>query len=375
MFLYLCTVKLHVFNPEHDISLGLDSCRFTLPKAVAHLKRAFDFLPVIWADDGDLILVDDVERALAGCYKLGMGRSASGRKGWGDVLFVTPDMLGSAEWANRITAIEGWGMDKKLLTDILTIQPRLAPMVPGESYLANVRNMSARFWAAEKLVPKFQTLPHVVVEARRFSDYTLLYNTLQAGRRYVVKAPWSSSGRGVRLLEPSFDARSAGMGRNVHVDSHQENWIKNVIRAPGCVMLEPYWAGKVMDFGMEFEADSTGIRYQGLSIFKAKNGAYLGNLLDTEENKRQLLAAHVDMKLLDSLTKAILRELAGLIVGNYTGPFGIDMMLLEDGRINPLVELNLRRTMGHVAIQLYARTRRKGWMVLNPAEACVDVVD
>ena len=140
-------------------------------------------------------------------------------------------------------------------------------------------------------------------------------------------------------------------------------------------MLEPYWAGKVMDFGMEFEADSTGIRYQGLSIFKAKNGAYLGNLLDTEENKRLLLAAHVDMKLLDKLTKAILRELDGLIVGNYTGPFGIDMMLLEDGRINPLVELNLRRTMGHVAIQLYARTRRKGWMVLNPAEACVDVVD
>ena len=36
----------------------------------------------------------------------------------------------------------------------------------------------------------------------------------------------------------------------------------------------------------------------------------------------------------------------------YTGPFGVDMMILNNGYIHPCVELNLRQTMGHVALAL-----------------------
>ena len=35
----------------------------------------------------------------------------------------------------------------------------------------------------------------------------------------------------------------------------------------------------------------------------------------------------------------------------YVGPFGIDMMVVEGGRI-VMAEINLRRTMGHVAIAI-----------------------
>ena len=34
----------------------------------------------------------------------------------------------------------------------------------------------------------------------------------------------------------------------------------------------------------------------------------------------------------------------------YVGPFGVDMMTLGGGMLYPCVELNLRRTMGHVAL-------------------------
>lgn len=43
--------------------------------------------------------------------------------------------------------------------------------------------------------------------------------------------------------------------------------------------------------------------------------------------------------------------------GAYTGPFGIDMMVVEGNAgkgflLHPCVEINLRRTMGHVALSL-----------------------
>lgn len=372
-FCYLCRVKLHVFNPEHDLSLAANLCRFTLPKAVAQLKRTFDFLPVIWADHDDLILVDNIDKAEARCSNLGISKNnIVGRR---NATFITPEMLAADEWGARITKVDSWGADKKLRMDLLTIQPLLASVLPDDSYLEKIRNMSARFWTAENLIPKFQNTPHTTVEVRLFSDYTLLYRVLQPDCRYVVKAPWSSSGRGVRLLEPSRNPLSHDGENNVYVEIHQENWIKNIIRTQGSIMMEPYWADKVVDFGIEFDMLPDDIHYLGLSIFKAQNGIYLGSLLDTEQNKRLYLAAYTDLNLLDRLIKSIMLELKRQLAGNYIGPLGIDMMILKDGRINPMVELNLRRTMGHVALHLYSKIHRKGWMMLNVLEGRVDIID
>lgn len=45
--------------------------------------------------------------------------------------------------------------------------------------------------------------------------------------------------------------------------------------------------------------------------------------------------------------------------GIYSGPFGIDMMVLNGGKIHPCVELNLRGTMGHVALDLTQKITEK----------------
>ena len=46
--------------------------------------------------------------------------------------------------------------------------------------------------------------------------------------------------------------------------------------------------------------------------------------------------------------------LSDQLVGRYTGPLGIDMMVVEHHgvKLHPCVEMNLRRTMGHVALSL-----------------------
>ena len=368
-------MKLHVFNPEHDLSLAVNRCPFTPPKAVAQLKRTFDFLPIIWADHDDMILVNHIDRAKAHGEMLGIKATGNERNESCYPTFITPQMLATDERATRITEVDCWGIDKQLRADMLAIRPSLAAILPDEAYLENVRTMSARFWAAEKLIPIFRNIPNAVVEARQFSNYAQLHDTLRPGTDYVVKAPWSSSGRGVRLLEPSRQSSATGNANDIYVDPYQQNWIKNIIRTQGSIMIEPYRADKVVDFGVEFEMTPTDIHYLGLSIFKAQNGAYLGNLLEAEEYKHRYLGAYTDLNLLDRVINAIMLELKQILAGHYTGPLGIDMMLLRDGRINPMVELNLRRTMGHVAIHLYERIHRKGWMMLNVLENRVEITD
>ena len=109
---------------------------------------------------------------------------------------------------------------------------------------------------------------------------------------------------------------------------------------------------------MEFESDGKGeVRYLGLSLFHTQNGAYTGNVLATEEEKLEKISRYIPACLLNDIQEKICAILGPLYREKYAGPFGVDMMVVsgEDHRhflLNPCVEINLRRTMGHVALAL-----------------------
>ena len=130
------------------------------------------------------------------------------------------------------------------------------------------------------------------------------------------------------------------------------NWFRNLVERQGSVMVEPYYA-KVKDFGMEFSADGQGnIHYEGLSLFHTVNGAYVGNILATERAKQKMLSRYIPDDFIACIREKII---SCLDLGDYAGPFGIDMMIVKsaDGfLLHPCVEINLRRTMGHVALSL-----------------------
>lgn len=134
-------------------------------------------------------------------------------------------------------------------------------------------------------------------------------------------------------------------------------WIENVIAAQGSVVVETY-CHKVKDFGMEFESDGEGhVRYLGLSLFHTQNGAYTGNILASEEEKHEMINHYISDCLLTAIQEKICAVLGDLYCRQYTGPFGVDMMVVrgDDQQhflLNPCVEINLRRTMGHVALAL-----------------------
>ena len=53
-------MKIHIFNPEHDIALAADNIFWTAPHAGRQLRADLGWIPALWADDGDIVVVDDV---------------------------------------------------------------------------------------------------------------------------------------------------------------------------------------------------------------------------------------------------------------------------------------------------------------------------
>ena len=365
-------MTLHIFNPEHDIALAANLSNFTAPHAGRQLRNDLGFLPALWAQEGDRVLVQHEESALKAyrrvCHRLvKLGVSLITNYEFQIPKFTTH----SSEIVIRnseLTSIQPWGWDRAIRRELERNGVPVS-LLPTAEQIEQIRQLSHRRTSAQ-LLPLLQ-MEGTVGEA---FECTTIEQVEELHRRYgrlVLKAPWSSSGRGVRFCDAER-LNEKGEMRN-------EKWARNVIASQGSIMAEPYY-NKVRDFGMEFEADAEGhIRYLGLSLFHTVNGAYVGNILATESVKREMISRYIPVSLLDLVKQRIIERLN---LDGYVGPFGIDMMIVKHHpssllptpspsrtggelhqtssilhhpsslSLHPCVEINLRRTMGHVALSI-----------------------
>ena len=326
---------LHVFNPEHDLALASGLSNFTAPHAGRRLRADLGYLPALWAGEDDCVLVEHVEQARRAFSRLRARVGGSPRR------FVDKSQLSRLP----IDRVSPWGWDLALRAALIRygVSPEACA---GEAEIAAVRDYSHRRHAAEVLRRLLCHMPQdsfleTPVEA---VSVEAVEECMSRSSRLVVKAPWSSSGRGVRFIDGALSGYHRG-------------WLRNTIAQQGSVMVEPFYS-KVKDFGMEFEALPDGqIRYLGLSLFDTHNGAYTGNIIASEEDKLDIISRYIPISSIDFVRAKVTDALRAVISGHYAGPFGVDMMILSnpDGQgfsVHPSVEINLRRTMGHVAIEM-----------------------
>lgn len=324
---------LHIFNPEHDIALAYNRRHLTVPHAAQELRMNLGWIPALWAADGDAVLVDDVPYAVKAATRYFRGKRC-------EVLFLSVEDARKL----RFTEISPWGWDITLKTMLIEKGISLE-LLPDDENMRQIRTLSSRRQTVPALRFLRQGLGQTTCgESLYVSDMQEMDRLLKRHRQIVVKAPWSSSGRGVRYVDGEMTPSVSG-------------FVRNVIRTQGGVMVEPFY-NKVEDFGMEFEAGRDGtVRYLGLSLFETHNGAYTGNLLATEQEKRQLLERYVPVRLLAMMAERATEYFSNILKGYYVGPFGIDMMIVKSASqkgflLHPCVEINLRRTMGHVALSI-----------------------
>ncbi len=338
-------MTLHIFNPDHDIALASALENFTAPHAGRQLRHDLGWIPVLWADEDDSVYGEDEEAAQRSIHRIQGKLTARCKAQYSS----HPDF-------SHVTAVEPWGWNAALRCQLLRLGVD-EQALPSKEIIERMRNLSHRRTSAALLRALTsqgvsETGRTIIGEAEECRTEEEVVACQQRWGKVVIKAPWSSSGRGVRFVE------------DVMTDS-MKGWLRNILKSQTSVMVEPYY-NKVKDFAMEFTSDGRGtIAYRGLSLFHTMNGAYTGNLLATEKYKEQYLGQYIANDTLEEIRQLICQELSPIIGETYKGPFGIDMMVVatSDAQgflLHPCVEINLRRTMGHVALSLTQR--------INPQE-------
>lgn len=315
---------LHIFNPEHDEALAAGMPFYTPTRAARTMAQKGARWPHLWSEEGDYVLLPD-----AGAQDFPLSA---------EIIEIYPKDLTPSLW-ERVGRIDPWGWDAALCR---RLRLRGAPerLLPDAQRLETIRQLSSRATSVRLLRLLRQALPETVGEAEILKGVGEVEDYAARHSAAMLKAPWSCSGRGVfKAAAPLPEA--------------VRRRVERILEKQGSIAAEPFY-DRIKDFALEFEARPDGaISYQGVSYFAASaTGAYAGNLIAPQS----VLLAKIGEPLpalLPQLIAACTAALETLLKGNYCGPLGIDMMLVQkDGavRLHPCVELNLRRTMGHVAL-------------------------
>ena len=309
---------LHVFNPSHDEALAFGSGAYCPSSAARRMGSAFWDIAKWWKAPDDLILRLPDDGSLKG--------------------------VAAPDW-ERIERIEPWGWDAHI---VRVLQRRGAParLLPSAGDLARWRQLSSRRTAVallEMLRQASEPDPAYAFLLKAESRWcTTIAEVRQAiadyGGAAMLKAPWSCSGRGV-WAAAAHDAPA--LQRAVKVLARQ-----------GAIEAEPLYE-RMADFAMEYESDGRGgVRFEGYSLFAtSESGGYQGNVVAPQAELEARIAAYgiCTAAELQRLSQIAGSALATLVGHGYSGPLGIDMMLTPQG-VHPCIEVNLRLTMGRVAI-------------------------
>jgi hypothetical protein len=167
--------------------------------------------------------------------------------------------------------------------------------------------------------------------------------------KLMVKAPWSSSGRGLQRVTKTPVAPKV--------------WEKllGIIKEQGYAMAEPYLE-KVLDVAFQFEIKKGKIQFKGVSRFLTdKKGQYQGNFLNGWPDKGLEKIAPEVVSFASSLSNMLINPLINalensLLARIYEGNFGVDTLIFRDTndrlRVNPCLEINVRQNMGLLSLHL-----------------------
>lgn len=342
-------MKLHIFNPETDYALASNSISYTPPAAVQSLKNELSLFPSIYADSGDAILLPEG----ISLEKISMGALARLVVNK-NIKLVKYEDIDSFIKEYPHAQIKPWGwnqalvhyFERKKISHYLPFHVGIRKLYPLQDDIDLIRRLSHRRTAIQFL-RNFKDIMHpsikIPLELDNIAEVMKICS--EEGEHYL-KAPWSSSGRGLLYTKELLDY-------------HIEPWARGVINHQNSVIIETAYE-RGLDFATEWDCESGGVKFIGLSTFKTSpRGKFKSSYVNSQENIADQILQHVDISdARNNLTKIIHRQtllLATHIAPFYDGPVGIDMLVTKDGVINPCVEINLRLTIGRIAIEVDRR--------------------
>ncbi|MDE6485198.1 MAG: hypothetical protein K2L14_07380 [Duncaniella sp.] len=316
-------MKVHLFNPENDLALGIDCLNYTPSPHAKALHDAGELFPAWWAGRGDYVVAPDAGEADRSWLRENFGIITV--DGF-DAVACEPDPWGWSRNACRLFKLAGVGDS----------------CLPDQPTLSLYRELSHRRTAVALLheADYGGEMPVVTDNADVAMD------TIARHGHGFVKSPWSGSGRGV--------FHSAGLAA-----APLRRRIEGIIHRQGSVIVEKP-LDKVTDMAALFYAGADGVKFHGLSLFEAEaRGMYAGNIVAGQQQIFDRICSLIPESLLTGTIGKIRDGLDRILRRRYIGLLGVDMMIHRAAggslQLMPCIEINLRRTMGFAAMDIAAR--------------------
>lgn len=322
-------MRLHYFYPENDLALAAGIAGFTPPQAGTDMHLSGEALPLWYGLPGDRFITQ--------------GLNASWFSAIREAFDIRVEPF-AFNIGSLVPAPWGWSLPVRRMYLDLGFDPSA---LPSPEEIEAIRQLSHRRTASRLVSALISDLDFPIANpAFETASPPEALALIRSFGHAVVKQPWSSSGRGIALFSPSIP------------DEEIMRRLAGTIRRQDSVLIEPLYE-RIADFALLFDIAGGRVSYVGLSLFSVDSRfAYTGNFVSSESRLREKFSAVYDLARLDSLTDAVARRIAEIIGDAYSGPLGVDMMVIDPPsgpRQIAVSEINLRMTMGHVAHALGTR--------------------
>lgn len=320
---------MHIFNPDTDFAMTAKSDFYTPPRSVSLLRDRHALFPATYAAPGDAILIFP-RREECATERLPYHDWCTGK---GIRILRLPQKGSEMDTGALEAAPWGWNrVIRHLLLD------RFSDLrgVPSEEEVEEIRRLSHRRLTIPFHREMQSALTQGIPAPREIFSVEETMEIFHRDRDLFIKAPWSSSGRGI-------------IRTNDLEERHVRPWVSGIIATQGSVMVENALKRR-LDCATEWivrqKGDDKEVEFMGYSVFEtSRRGKYKSNVVASQPELLGIIreaAPGFDEDFIE-LQRAAVRR---LIAPGYNGPLGVDMLVTADGHVDPCVEVNLRMTMG-----------------------------
>lgn len=333
------TPVVHWFNPnaELQVAAGRRGVKFFPKKMSASMEEDCEMVMLAWCRQDDITLMRKPPSNEHLAYLKRAG-------------FRLPEIVAmSALNERKLGGMRPWAWSPDAAELLRGNAGQVSPAVPWQWREA----MPAEWLSKEigvHLLERLGVAERAVVCGTVEAAMAAISSMLESGR-VLVKGAFGCAGRD-----------------HLRVDAGEETqvceWLTRVLADHGCVVVER-WRERVADFSVLYEMNEGKVDLVGMTVMENdERGRFLGSrvapkwgsLLDPEVAAFLYREAHV----MDWYQEKIPAVLSGVLPG-YVGPLGVDAMVYRqaDGTLgwSPVVELNVRMTMGRVALELMGKSR------------------
>jgi len=349
---------IHYFNPGHETAVLNNSPYYRPPAQQIKMQQDLSFLPAWYAESDDYIWTDtpltfDFIKSISGFSNISHNT-------------LSVNELHAKKQVLQHETIDFWGLSPASIHYFNNLNQQFDFQWNISQWKNIYRELSSRWSSHSVLKELIAAIPDIdasLLPVRCEDLQSIEQKILQSVENQLLKSPHSSSGRGLLWLQQKPLARS------------ERQIIQGMLKKQSAVSLERA-LNKCIDFSMQFEINELATKFIGYSLFLTDTkGRYKGSVITDQNDIQETLFKYIDKQLIFSVKQKLTELLHRQYSLHYQGILGVDMMIYSADRqyrMHPCVEINMRKTMGYLAIMLYNKLYNKQLHKNNKAFLQID---